>query len=102
MVRRQRHNSRDARITSTIHVGQDNWSPPDGARRSRAAPSKEQATKEREQVRAGVELRAGSPKPSKGRVKQKEKDPPVLDVEQIHVILHGGLLVTPQTAEDVI
>ncbi|KAJ1150189.1 hypothetical protein NDU88_002985 [Pleurodeles waltl] len=76
--------------------------PPDGAQRSRAAPFKDQATKEREQERAEVKLRAGSPMLSVGRVEQQDKDPPVLDVEQIHVILGGVPLVTPQTAEDMI
>ncbi|KAJ1129293.1 hypothetical protein NDU88_007664 [Pleurodeles waltl] len=66
-----------------------------GARRSCAAPSNEQATKERERVRAEVELRAGSTTPSTGSVEQQDKDPPVLDVEQIQVILGGGPMVTP-------
>ncbi|KAJ1100991.1 hypothetical protein NDU88_006066 [Pleurodeles waltl] len=61
-----------------------------GARRSYAAPSKEQATKERERTCAEVELRAGSPTPSVGSVEQQDKDPPVLDVEQIQVILGRG------------
>ncbi|KAJ1121135.1 hypothetical protein NDU88_009263 [Pleurodeles waltl] len=87
---------------SELHPRKTKGSLPDGARRSRAAPSKEEATKGRERPWAEVELRAGSPKPSEGRVEQQDKDPPVLDVEQIHVILGGGPLVTPQIAEDVI
>ncbi|KAJ1141427.1 hypothetical protein NDU88_007760 [Pleurodeles waltl] len=71
-------------------------SPPDGARRSCAAPPKEQATTERERARAEVELRAGSPMLSVGSVEAKDKDYLVLDVEQIQVILGGGLLVTLQ------
>ncbi|KAJ1199323.1 hypothetical protein NDU88_003160, partial [Pleurodeles waltl] len=77
-------------------------SPLDGARRSCAAPFKEQANKEKEQVRAEVELRARSPMPSVVSVEQQDKDPPVRNVEQIQVILGGGPLVTPQTAEDVL
>ncbi|KAJ1140243.1 hypothetical protein NDU88_006600 [Pleurodeles waltl] len=83
MARRQRHNFRDTEITVTIREAQDKGGPPTGAQRSCAAPSKEQATKVREQALPEVELQAGSPTPFVGSVEQQDKDPPVLDVEQI-------------------
>ncbi|KAJ1123391.1 hypothetical protein NDU88_001861 [Pleurodeles waltl] len=76
---------------------------PGGARRTRAAPTVEQAAMEREWARAEVELRVGSPASSSSleSVEQQDKTPLGLDEEQIRAALGGGPKVTPQTAKDV-
>ncbi|KAJ1178119.1 hypothetical protein NDU88_003366 [Pleurodeles waltl] len=54
--------------------------PPSGIWCARAPPSVEQASMERERVRAVVELRVGSPASSVGSVEYQDKDTPELDV----------------------
>ncbi|KAJ1179173.1 hypothetical protein NDU88_004409 [Pleurodeles waltl] len=67
-----------------------------------AGPNREQAAKERAKAVAEMELRAGPPPSPELREEQQDVDTPVLDKEQMHVILDDGPLVTPQTAEDVL
>ncbi|KAJ1176077.1 hypothetical protein NDU88_001360 [Pleurodeles waltl] len=71
-------------------------------RQPQAGPSREQAAKERAQMVAEMELQAGSLPPPVKRGEQPDADVPDLDDEQMHAILGGGPLVTPQTAEDVL
>ncbi|KAJ1118383.1 hypothetical protein NDU88_006574 [Pleurodeles waltl] len=66
----------------------------------RAVPSREQAAKERAHVVEEMEPRARSPPPPVMSGEQLDADVPDLDDEQMRAILGGGLLVTPQTAED--
>ncbi|KAJ1139033.1 hypothetical protein NDU88_005410 [Pleurodeles waltl] len=73
-----------------------------GARRTQAALTAEQASMERARACAEVERRVGSRASSVRSVDHLDVVSPDLEMKQVRVILGEGLMVTPQSAEDLL